>query len=38
MNYKTAIELFELVKLPYAFILEEGTLDELLEKCNPDIF
>jgi hypothetical protein len=37
-NYKLAVELFEKAQLPYAHILAEGTLKELMSKLNAETF
>lgn len=37
-NYKRAVELFEKVKLPYALIQAEGTLQELMKTLNAEAF
>lgn len=38
INYKEAICLFEKVGLPYAQILAEGTMNELIQKLDPETF
>jgi hypothetical protein len=38
LNYKQACQLFEKVGLPYAHILAEGSVKELLKTLDPEVF